>query len=90
MRIQGDYLIVEGTQNPTTKDYSLKLKAFDPVSESWEEMPLKITSEIYEILLEKIPFTSPIEFFLGDEITVPMPIYKEIPFLGELAYELEI
>lgn len=80
VRIQGDYLIVEGTQNPTTKVYNLKLKAFDPVSESKEEMPIKITSDIYEIRLEKVPFASPVEFFLGDDITLPMPVYKELPF----------
>ena len=53
-------------------------------------MPIKITSDIYEIRLEKVPFISPIEFFLGDDIKLPMPIYKELPFSSELVYELEI
>ena len=90
VRVQGDYLVVEGTQNPTVKDYCLKLKVFDPVSESKEELEVRITSDIYEIFLEKVPFISPIEFFLGDEIALPMPIYKESPFKGELVYGLEI
>ena len=36
--IQGDYLVVEGNQNPTMCDYHLKLVAFDPVSESKDEL----------------------------------------------------
>ena len=77
VRVQGDYLVVEGTQNPTVKDYCLKMQVFDPVSESKEELEVKITSDIYEITLDKVPFASPIEFFLGDEIALPMPVYKQ-------------
>ena len=51
---------------------------------------MQVTSDIYEIWLEKMPFQSPVEFFLGEDITLPMPIYKEVPFSGELVYELEI
>ena len=59
VRVQGDYLVVEGTQNPTVKDYCLKMQVFDPVSESKEELEVKITSDIYEITLDKVPFASP-------------------------------
>lgn len=52
------------------------LKAHDPVSESSDKLALHITSEIYEIILERVPFTSPVIFNLGDEIMLPMPIYK--------------
>ena len=90
VRIQGDYMVVEGNQNPTCRDYYLKLVAYDPVSESKDELEVQVTSNIYEIRLERMPFNSPIEFKLGDEITLPMPIYREEPFTGELAYELEI
>lgn len=90
VRIQGDHLVVEGTQNPKLKDYFLRLKAYDPVSESSDELDLQITSNIYEIILDQVPFVSPVEFFLGDELSLPMPIYREEPFSGELVYELEI
>lgn len=90
VRIQGDYMVVEGTQNPTMRDYHLKLLVFDPVSESKDELECQITSNIYEIVLERVPFNSPVEFRLGDELTLPMPIYKEVPFSGELTYGLEI
>ena len=29
-------------------------------------------------------------FNLGDELTLPLPDYKQVPFSGELVYELEI
>ena len=83
-------MIVEGSQNPTKRDYDLKLVAFDPVSLSKDELEMQITSNIYEIMLERVPFTSPVEFMLGEELTLPMPIYKEVPFSGDLYYELEI
>ena len=47
VRIQGDYMVIEGSQNPTTRDYNLKLVAFDPVSESKHELEVQITSNIY-------------------------------------------
>ena len=83
-------MIVEGSQNPTKRDYNLLLVAFDPVSESRDELEMQIISNIYEIMLERVPFTSPVEFMLGEELTLPMPIYKEVPFSGDLDYELEI
>lgn len=83
-------MIVEGSQNPTHKDYNLKLQAFDPISESKEELDVKITSNIYQIILEKIPFANPVEFYVGDEIMLPIPVYREEPFSGELSYALEI
>ena len=49
-----------------------------------------MTSNIYEIVLEKMPFGNQVEFFLGDELTLPMPEYREEPFAGDLKYELEI
>lgn len=63
---------------------------FDPVSETNEELSFTVTTDIYEIVLEKMPFASPVEFYLGDEITLPLPEYKQVPFKGELTYELEI
>lgn len=76
VRIQGDYLIVEGTQNPSAKDFNLKLKVYDPVSETNEELSLTVTTDIYEIILEKMPIASPVEFYLGDEIALPLPEFK--------------
>jgi len=50
-------LIVEGAQNPTIKEYHMKLQAYDPVSESKDELSFVITSNIYEIILDKsLPF----------------------------------
>ena len=63
---------------------------FDPVSESKDEMLFKVTSDIYEITLVRMPFGNQVEFFLGDEMTLPMPEYREEPFQGDLLYELEI
>ena len=40
IKIQGDYLVVEGSQNPSQRDYQLKLTVYDPVSESKDEMEL--------------------------------------------------
>lgn len=69
----------------------MKLQAYDPVSESRDELSFVITSNIYEIILDKtLPFQSPIVFNLGDEITLPMPVYQQVPFSGDLTYELEI
>ena len=76
VRIQGDYLLLEGSQNPSAKDYHLILQACDPVSESCDKLALHITSNIYEIVLERVPFCSPVVFNLGDEIMLPIPIYK--------------
>ena len=41
---------------------------------------MTITSNIYEIVLERVLFNSPVIFHLGDEIMLPMPIYKQIPY----------
>lgn len=41
-------------------------------------------------MLERVLFNSPVIFHLGDEIMLPMPIYRQIPYDQELTYELEI
>ena len=41
-------------------------------------------------MLERVPFASPVEFYIGDEVMLPMPVYREEPFAGELTYGLEI
>ena len=66
VRLQNDYLVVEGTQNPKCKDYRLKLLAYDPVSQTKDHLSLQITTNIYEIALEKLPFSSPVVFSLGE------------------------
>jgi len=68
----------------------LELQVFDPVSESRDSLPFQITTNIYEIVLEKLPFARTVIFNLRDELFLPLPVYRQVPFAGELTYELAI
>ena len=90
VRIQGEHLVVDGSSNPSHMIHDLRLQVFDPISESRDELEFRITSSIYRITLERVPFASPVEFYIGDELVLPIPVYKEEPYAGELQYGLEI
>ena len=90
VRTEGDHLIVEGSTNPDLAECNLTLVAFEPESETRDELPVRILCRKYVLEFDRLPFESPVEFRLGDMMELPLPVYRQSPFKGEVDYRLEI
>ena len=90
VRVESDHLIVEGCTNPDLAECNLTLVAFEPESETRDELPVRILCKKYILEFERLDFQSPVEFRLGDMIELPLPVYIQSPFKGEVDFRLEI
>ena len=89
-RLEGDHLIVDGCVNPDRVECKLTLVAFEPESETRDELPVRILCKKYMLEFDRLAFQSPVEFKLGDTMELPLPLYRQSPFKGEVDYSLDI
>jgi hypothetical protein len=60
VRFEGDHLVIEGCTNPTNGECNLNLIAFEPESETRDELPVRILCKKYMLDFERLPFCSPV------------------------------
>ena len=89
-RLEGDHLVIEGCVNPDRAECKLTLVAFEPESETRDELPVRILCKRYVLEFDRLSFQSPVEFRLGDTMELPLPLYRQSPFKGEVSYRLDI
>ena len=89
-RLESDHLIIDGCTNPDVTECKLILVAFDPESETRDELPVRILCKKYMLEFERLAFESPVEFRLGDMMELPLPVYRQTPFKGDVDYRLDI
>ena len=59
-------MIVDGCMNPDLAECNLTLVAFEPESETRDELPVRILCKKYVLEFDRLAFQSPVEFRLGD------------------------